>query len=80
MRVAANQRRSEKRRLKWYGHVRREEDEDVLTSIRDWTVDGRRPRGTHRKNSMDNEKQDMRDPNITTRLYGTLRDEAPSAV
>ena len=53
------------RRLGWYGHVRRREEGEVLATIRDWTVEGRRPRGRPRKTWMDNVREDMRVLNIT---------------
>ena len=53
------------RRLGWYGHVRRREDGEALATIREWTVEGRRPRGGPRKTWMDNVKEDMRILNIT---------------
>ena len=56
------------RRLRWYGHVRRREDGEALATIRDWTVDGRRPRGRPRKSWMDNVKDDMRVLNITDEI------------
>ena len=37
----------------------------MLATIRDWTVDGRRPRGSARKTWMDNVREDMRFLNIT---------------
>ena len=37
----------------------------MLAIIRDWTVEGRRPRGRPRKTWMDNVKEDMRVLNIT---------------
>ena len=52
------------RRLRWYGHVKRREHGDVLATIRDWIVDGRRPRGRPRKRWIDNVKENMRVLNV----------------
>ena len=53
------------RRLRWYGHVRRREEGEPLATVRDWEVQGRRPRGRPRKTWMDNVKEDMRMLNLT---------------
>ena len=54
-----------RRRLGWYGHVRRREEGEALATIRNWTVEGRRPRGRPRKTWLDNVKEDMRLLDIT---------------
>ena len=53
------------KRLRWYGHVRRREDGEPLATVRDWTVEGRRPRGRPRKTWLDNVREDMRAWNLT---------------
>ena len=64
------------RRLRWYGHVRRKEDGEVLATVKDWNVDVRRPRGRSRMTWMDNVWEDMRFLNITDelKLPGTVRE------
>ena len=52
-------------RLRWYGHVKRREEGEALATVRDWTVEGRRPRGRPRKTWMDNVREDMRSLNLT---------------
>ena len=58
------------RRLRWYGHVRRRRDGEALATVRDWTVQGRRPRGRPRKKWMDNVREDMRSLNLTDDMTG----------
>ena len=53
------------RRLRWYGHVKRREEGEALAIARDWTVEGRRPRGRLRKTWIDNVREDMRILNLT---------------
>ena len=53
------------RRLRWYGHVKRRDEGEALAIARDWTVEGRRPRGRPRKTWIDNVKDDMRALNLT---------------
>ena len=55
-------------RLRWYGHVRRREEGEALATVRDWTVQGRRPRGRPRKTWMDNVREDMRSLNLTDEM------------
>ena len=62
------------RRLRWYGHVKRREDGDVLLTKRDWTVDGRSPRGRPRRSLIGNVKEDMWVLNITDETDGIVRD------
>ena len=49
-----------RRRLEWYGHMRRREEGESLATIRDLMVEGRRPRGRPRKSWLDNLQEDMR--------------------
>ena len=57
-----------KRRLGWYGHVKRRGEGEALATIRDWTVEGRRPRGRPRKTWLDNVREDMRLLGITEEM------------
>ena len=54
-----------RRRLRWYGPVRRREEGEALATIRDWTVNRRRPWGRPRKTWLDNFKKDTRLLDIT---------------
>ena len=57
-----------RRRLGWYGHVRRREEGEALATIRDLIVEGRRPRGRPRKSWLDNVQEDMRFLDITDEM------------
>ena len=48
------------RRLLWYGHVHRRGEGEPLSVVRDWQVEGRRPRGRPKKLWSKTVEEDMR--------------------
>ena len=48
-----------KRRLSWYGHIKRRKPEDVTRTVLDMEIPGKRPRGRPRIRWMDNIRRDM---------------------
>ena len=48
-----------RRRLQWYGHVQRRGEGEALSIVRDWEVEGRRPRGRPKKSWLKTIKEDM---------------------
>ena len=48
------------RRLLWYGHVHRRGEGEPLSVVRDWQVEGRRPRGRPKKSWSKTVEEDMR--------------------
>ena len=49
-----------KRRLSWYGHIKRRKPEDMTRTVLDMEIPGKRPRGRPRIRWMDNIRRDMR--------------------
>ena len=48
------------RRLRWFGHVRRKEEENPVRRVMDLEVEGRRPPGRPRKTWKKTVEEDMR--------------------
>ena len=46
-------------RLRWFGHVERREEGDPLAGIKEWEVEGRRPRGRPRKTWQKTVEEDL---------------------
>ena len=53
-----------RRRLRWFGHVKRREVGDCLGDVLRMEVSGSRPRGRPKKSWMDNVKEDLRKLNL----------------
>ena len=53
-----------RRRLRWYGHVRRREEDHVLRRASEMEVDGARPRGRPKKTWITCVRENMREMNI----------------
>ena len=49
-----------KRRLSWYGHIKRRKPEDMTRTVLGMEMPGKRPRGRPRIRWMDNIRRDMR--------------------
>ena len=49
-----------KRRLSWYGHIKRRKPEYMTRTVLDMEIPGKRPRGRPRIRWMDNIRRDMR--------------------
>ena len=49
-----------KRRLSWYGHIKRRTPEDMTITVLDMEIPGKRSRGRPRIRWMDNIRRDMR--------------------
>ena len=56
------------RRLQWFGHVQRRRDDEALSVVRNWQVEGRRPRGRPKKTWMKMIEEDLRVMEITEDL------------
>ena len=54
----------QERRLQWFGHVMRKEEESVCRRVMNMEVPGRRKRGRPRKRWKDTLNEDMRDKNL----------------
>ena len=63
-----------KKRLSWFGHVKRRSEVDPLTRIQEVMVPGRRPRGRPKKTWHDCVRQDLTDGEIPEHLTAN-RDE-----
>jgi hypothetical protein len=55
---------TEKKRLQWYGHVKRMPEERIPTSIMEWIPEERRKRGRPRKRRMEGEQAPMTTINL----------------
>ena len=53
-----------KKRLSWFGHVQRRDDDNVATSVLNTRIDGSRPRGRPKLRWMDRLKDDMKQNKI----------------
>ena len=63
-----------RKRLCWFGHVKRRDADDPLTRIQEVVVPGRRPRGRPRKKWHDCVRQDLVDAGVSEDLAAN-RDE-----
>ena len=64
VKVAEVTKKMQERRLQWYGHVMRREEESVLRRVMNMEVPGKRKRGRPRKRWKDNIKEDMLEKNV----------------
>ena len=53
-----------KKRLSWFGHVQRRDDDNIAKSVLNTRIDGSRPRGRPKLRWMDRLKDDMKKNNI----------------
>ena len=53
-----------KKRLSWFGHVQRRDDDNVAKNVLNTRIDGSRPRGRPKLRWMDRLKYDMKQNNI----------------
>ena len=53
-----------KKRLSWFGHVQRRDDDNIAKSVQNTRIDGSRPRGRHNLRWMDRLKDNMKKNNI----------------
>jgi hypothetical protein len=85
MGVAPITKKMRESRLRWYGHVRRSNDDSVAATALRLSPEGRRPRGRPKKRWLDRLKEDMRSVNVTrddaldrTRWRATCRTADPA--
>ena len=64
VKVAEVTKKMQERRLQWYGHVMRREEESVLRRVMNMEVPGKRKRGRPRKRWKDTIKEDMLEKNV----------------
>ena len=67
MKVAPITKKVQERRLRWYGHVRRREEEHITRLAMSVEVPGRRPRGRPKLRWTDKVKSDLRELGIDER-------------
>ena len=60
----------QERRLQWYGHVMRREDNNIAKEVMDMEVEGRRKRGRPRRRWRDCLGEDFGEKNLTGDEYG----------
>ena len=63
-----------KRRLFWFGHVKRRNEDDPLSRIQEVVAPGRRPRGRPKKTWKDCVNEDLQEAGVSERLTAD-RDE-----